>query len=279
MEDLDTSRVKPGMRDACLRDLEWLGLDWDGAVEQQSDYQDEFYEVALQLQCEGLAYPCVCTRREVQAAQSAPHAEDAESIYPGTCRGKFTTLEEARLSSGREPALRLHVAPGDLSITDQLSGNLTQDVRLEVGDFPLTSRDGQIAYQLSVVLDDARQGITEVLRGDDLLSSTPRQVLLQNIFGFPTPTWIHVPLVLDAQGERLAKRHDALSIAAVRSAGISPEAFATWVAQSAGMASAGLQAASEWTKFYNLASLPLAPIRLPPEPLSGLQNPLGKASQ
>jgi glutamyl-tRNA synthetase len=260
LEDLDRSRVKPGMVEACLRDLEWLGLDWDGPVVLQSDHEGELYETALELLRLGHAYPCICTRREISEAQSAPHADQENSVYPGTCRGRFKSLEEARRASGREPALRLKVTPGEITIQDRLHGELCQDLEREVGDFPITSRDGQVAYQLAVVLDDARQGITEVLRGDDLLSSTPRQVLLYSLLGLKPPSWIHVPLVLDESGERLAKRHDALSLAALREAGVKAESLVAWLARSCGFLACGPLSARDLLEGFDLGRLKLTPV-------------------
>lgn len=264
LEDLDQSRVKPGMVDTCLRDLEWLGLDWDGEVELQSAFQSEFYERARELERAGLAYACVCTRREIAEARSAPHAEDATAIYPGTCRGLYADVEEARAKSGREPALRLRVEPGSTTIDDLLHGTLTQDVAREVGDFPLTSRDGQVAYQLAVVLDDARQGVTEVLRGEDLLSSTPRQALLQRLLKLPRPTWVHVPLVLDLTGERLAKRHDALGLQTLRETGLDPGRLVSWIARSAGIETTESVTPQECLGAFDLRALPPGPVIFDP---------------
>jgi len=264
LEDLDLSRVKPGMVDTCLRDLEWLGLDWDGEVDMQSSFQAEFYGRARELERAGQAYSCVCTRREIAEAQSAPHAEDATTIYPGTCRGLFTDIDDARAKTGREPALRLRVEPGDVTIQDVLHGELTQDVAREVGDFPITSRDGQVAYQLAVVLDDARQGVTEVLRGDDLLSSTPRQALLQRLLNIPRPTWVHVPLVLDVDGERLAKRHDALALQTLREGGLDPGRLVAWIARSAGILTTESVTPQECLAAFDLQAMPPGPVIFDP---------------
>ena len=262
LEDLDRSRVRPGMVEACLEDLEWLGLEWDGPMWLQSEGHDELFERARELERSGLAYACTCTRREIELARSAPHpGEESGAPYPGTCRGRYGSLEEARRRSGREPALRLWVAPGTtVTVEDALLGSRTEDVSLAVGDFPLTSRDGQVAYQLAVVLDDARQGVDEVLRGDDLWSSTPRQALLQELCVLPRPTWIHVPLVTDAGGQRLAKRHDALSLRALREEGVSAERLVGWLARSIGLDAQGSARAAELVPLFDLARLPRAPV-------------------
>lgn len=257
LEDLDRTRVKPGLADACLRDLEWLGLDWDGAVEYQDERRAELFECARRLERAGLAYACTCTRHEIELARSAPHAEEHVALYPGTCRGRYDSLEQARRHSGREPALRLRVEPGTLvTVEDVLAGPLTEDVSQAAGDFPITSRDGQVAYQLAVVLDDARQGVTEVLRGDDLLASTPRQALLQDLLGLGRPTWVHVPLVTDALGERLAKRHDALSLQALRERGVRADSLVAWIARSAGLEVQGPSSARAVLAHFDLACLP-----------------------
>ena len=261
MEDLDTSRARPELEEACLRDLEWLGLDWDGPVVRQSERREELLEAALGLQDRGLAYPCTCTRREVEAVAAAPHAGEEGPRYPGTCRGRYGSLEEAEATSGRRAALRLAVPPGAVVEVEDLSlGTLRQDVGAAVGDFPLTSRDGQVAYQLAVVLDDARDGVDEVLRGEDLWSSTPRQALLQELLGLPRPTWIHVPLVVDDAGRRLAKRHDDLSLGHLREAGVPGGRLVAWLARSAGLSADGECSPAELLRGYALNLRPQGPI-------------------
>ncbi len=179
-----------------------------------------------------MVYPCVCTRREIQAAQSAPHAPDPR--YPGTCRGRYASMAEARRSSGREPALRLHVAPGEVEFEDVLRGRFVEDVAGVVGDFPVATRAGAAAYQLAVVVDDAEQGVTEVLRGDDLLSSTARQAYLHGLLALERPAWLHVPLVEDGTGRRLAKRADDVSLAQLRESGVEAARVVAWAAVSSG---------------------------------------------
>jgi glutamyl-tRNA synthetase len=262
MEDLDRSRVRSGMTETCLQDLEWLGLDWDGPILLQSDGQEQLMASAYQLERAGLAYACTCTRREIELARSAPHSgEESDSIYPGTCLGRYESLEAARRLSGREPALRLRVPSGSsITVEDTLLGTLTQDVSSTVGDFPLSSRDGQVAYQLAVVVDDARQGVTQVLRGDDLWSSTPRQALLQEHLGLPRPEWIHVPLVTDDGGRRLAKRHDDLSLRGLREEGVSAERLVGWLARSVGQTVKGPIRPAELLPDFDLGRLPGAPV-------------------
>jgi glutamyl-tRNA synthetase len=274
MEDLDGERCRPEFADAILRDLEWLGLCWDGPVILQSE-QAAAHQAALEkLRRAGLCYPCVCTRREIREAASAPQAPPgaasnsdpgAASAYPGTCRGRFKSGPEADAAndandadaagaagaandanaddadgaagaaSGRPVAWRLRVEPGAVSFSDGLYGAQSFDPGREVGDFPIARRDGQAAYQLAVVVDDAAAGVTEVMRARDLLPSTARQVLLLRHLGLAAPSWTHLPLVLDQHGQRLAKRSDALSLQALREAGKTPGQIVAWAAASAGL--------------------------------------------
>jgi glutamyl-tRNA synthetase len=261
LEDLDAGRVKPGMADGCLRDLEWLGLDWDGPVIVQSNRAAEHEAALARLVEEGRAYPCVCTRKEIEEARSAPHAGDVGSRYPGTCRGRFSSLEEAEAKTGRSPALRFQL-PNDLGpvpFEDAFTGRHSADVASDVGDFPVARKTGEAAYQLAVVVDDALDGVTEVLRGDDLLPSTAQQLLLQEALDLPSPTWIHVPLVVDEGSRRLAKRSDALSLAALREQGIDPRALTTWIARSAGMAPEGPAEPADLVPSFALAAIPPSP--------------------
>tara|TARA_R110002126_G_scaffold41590_16_gene120931 strand:+ start:14748 stop:15695 length:948 start_codon:yes stop_codon:yes gene_type:complete len=234
MEDLDAGRSRPEFEAAALRDLEWLGLDWDGEVLRQSTRHDAYRAALARLDDLGRLYPCVCTRAEIERAVSAPHADDGTRRYPGTCLGKFSSEDEARASSSREPALRLRVDPGTTRVEDAVCGPRDFDIQAEVGDFPVRTRDGMPTYQLAVVVDDAAQGVTDVLRGDDLLSSAARQQVLYAWLGQPTPRWHHVPLVADLDGQRLAKRSDAMSLVALREAGVEPEDLVGWAARSSG---------------------------------------------
>ena len=274
MEDLDAPRVRPGMLGAALRDLEWLGLDWDGPVELQSAGLDRIQGAAGALLERGLAYPCVCTRGELRAA-SAPHAGDGELRYPGTCRGRFDSLDVAERRTGRQAGVRFRVPPGVVAIEDGIAPPLSLDVERDIGDFLIRRRDGTPAYQLAVVVDDARQGVTEVLRGDDLLPSTARQWHLQRALELPHPDWFHVPLVVDAEGRRLAKRADDLSLAELRETGVDPRAVVAWAARSAGLDAPGRVGATEVVPVFDLARLPREPVRLDPETVSRLKQARG----
>ena len=245
MEDLDTTRVRPGMIEAAREDLDWLGLTTDGPELLQSTRAGALRSVAEELLGRGLAYPCTCTRREIELARSAPHAGEEGAAYPGTCRGRFSSLEEAREVTGREPALRVQVPSGPVRFQDRLRGDLEEDLSRTVGDFPVTSRDGQVAYQLAVVLDDAHQGVTQVVRGEDLLGSTARQAFLHDLLGLPRPEWVHVPLVTDEGGQRLAKRSDAEALSALREDGVRAEALIGWCARTLGLSVPGAASAEE----------------------------------
>lgn len=261
IEDLDPERSRPAFADAALGDLEWLGLDWDGPVIRQSERRPAHDEALERLERTGRAYACVCTRAEVAAATSAPHADEPAGVYPGTCRGRFADRSAARAESGREPGLRARVEPGTtIAFEDGVHGAVVEAVDREVGDFLVMRRDGVPAYQLAVVVDDALDGVDLVLRGDDLLASTARQKLLQTWLGLPHPAWCHVPLVVDGGGRRLAKRTDALSLRALRAAGVDPRAIVGWVAQSAGQDVPERASANDVVASFALERLPREPV-------------------
>jgi glutamyl-tRNA synthetase len=187
MEDLDTARVRPGAEERQLADLAAIGIDWDGPVVRQSE-RLELYAAALERLD---TYPCFCTRAEIREAASAPHGP--VGAYPGTCRGLTAAERAERAATGRPPALRVR-ADG------------------EVDDFVVRRGDGAFAYNLAVVVDDAEMGVDQVVRGDDLADSTPRQAWLGRTLGLPAPEYVHVPLVLGPDGARLAKRHGAVTL-------------------------------------------------------------------
>ncbi len=238
IEDLDPERSRPAYVEQMMADMHWLGLDWDEGPDVGGPYgpyrQDgrrAMYQAALERLAAGdLIYPCYCTRAELAA--SAPHAGDNERRYAGTCRKRQAdTVRQA----ARKPALRLAVPPGVISFKDLHAGYICQELATEVGDFVVRRSDGVHAYQLAVVVDDAAMNITHVLRGDDLLSSTPRQLLLYRLLGLPAPVFSHVPLLVDTAGCRLSKRQQALSVAALRSDGIRAEAIVGYLGFKAGL--------------------------------------------
>ncbi len=201
VEDIDPPREQPGATGEILRALEWHGLQWDGEIVYQSHRLDR-YAVALDTLCEqDLAYPCTCTRSDIKARNLALTGS-ATTIYPGLCR-------DGPLRPGRRSAYRLRVPDGIVEFEDLELGMFSQDLRQASGDFALRRRDGLFAYQLVVVVDDAAQGITEVVRGRDLLDSTPGQIVLQQALDLPTPGYLHLPLVTTAGGKKLSKQTGA----------------------------------------------------------------------
>ena len=209
VEDLD-DRTNPAVGERQLMDLALLGLNWDEPPEWQSGHRDRFEEVVSHLRTLGLLYECYCSRKDVQQAPRAPHAP--QGAYPGTCR-QLTHAErqERRRATGRPPALRLRSQVTELTISDLLHGRYTG----VVDDFVVRRGDGVPAYNLAVVVDDAAQGVDQVVRGDDLLSSTPRQAYLADVLGYPRPIYAHVPLVCNAEGRRLSKRDGAVTLSEI----------------------------------------------------------------
>lgn len=201
IEDLDTPRVQPGAADGILRTLERLGLHWDGSVEYQSARGDHYRQALERLASRGLTYWCGCTRREI-ADSSLGLAADGARIYPGSCAAGLAPGRAARV-------LRVRVADDPIRFVDRLQGPRQQRLGSEVGDFIVYRADGQFAYQLAVVVDDAEQGVTDVVRGADLLDSTARQIHLQRLLGLPTPRYLHVPAAISSSGEKLSKQTGA----------------------------------------------------------------------
>jgi glutamyl-tRNA synthetase len=234
IEDVDRPRVRPGAEERILEDLRWLGLDWDGEPARQSQRLAAYDDALSRLAERGLVYPCFCSRADVAQAASAPHAP--LRAYPGTCRGLAAAEVRAREAAGRRPALRFRAPDREVCFQDGVHGQ----VCLRSDDFVLRRADGLHAYQLAVVVDDAASGIQEVVRGDDLLDSTPRQLLLYEALGATPPAFAHVPLVLGADGRRLAKRHGAISVRALREAGWTAQRLTGWLAASLGLCPAGL---------------------------------------
>ena len=271
MEDLDHPKHKPGAEAQAIEDLRWLGFDWDEEY-VQSERKGIYAEALARLRAQGLAYPCVCSRRDVEAAQSAPH-EGEQLRYPGTCRGRFATWAEAVAfmnsatggtpvvpvsetgempvvpvsatggtpvvpvsATGRIPCWRFRTCEGArVAFEDGFAGHYEMDVWETLGDFPLARDEKGAGYALAVTVDDAAMGVTEVVRGDDLLPATPPQILLYQALGFPVPAFFHVPLVVGPDGRRLAKRHGDTRMASFREAGVSPERLIGFLARSLGL--------------------------------------------
>ena len=222
IEDLDAVRSPRSYADLLEDDLRWLGLFWDeGGSSGGPDgpyYQSErtaLYQAALaRLEEQGLVYPCFCSRAQLHAAQ-APHLSDGRVLYPGTCRN-LTAQEVAQQRQHRPPALRLRVPDETVSFVDRHLGPYSENLQRECGDFLIRRSDGVFAYQLAVVVDDAAMGVTQVVRGADLLSSTPRQLYLYRLLGLPVPTFAHIPLLTAPDGRRLSKRDGDLDLGAIR---------------------------------------------------------------
>ncbi len=209
IEDLDPQRSRRAFECDQLRDLRALGIDWDGPVVRQSERAPLYDGALAQLRAQGRLYECFCTRAEIRAAASAPHGELPEGAYPGTCRELSAAEREAHVAAGRPYALRLRADGERVEFDDGLLGRCGG----VVDDFVVRRADGVTAYQLAVVVDDADQGIGEVVRGADLVSSTPRQIMLARLLALPVPAYAHIPLVLAADGSRLAKRHGGSTLA------------------------------------------------------------------
>lgn len=236
MEDLDRVQSSRSIETSQLADLAALGLGWDGDVVRQSDRFDRYEAAIADLDRRGLTYPCYCTRREIREAAEAPHHGPVpDGAYPGTCR-ELTAAERAdREASGRPPALRLRADVGEVEVVDDLLGPISA----VVDDLVLRRNDGVPAYNLAVVVDDAAQGIEQVVRGDDLASSSPRQHHLGDLLGLPPVRYAHVPMVLGPTGQRLAKRDGAVTLADQQAAGRAPDDVLGLLAVSLGLAAPG----------------------------------------
>jgi glutamyl-tRNA synthetase len=255
MEDLDTARVRPGAAEEQLADLAAIGLDWDGEVVFQSARMDRYAEAIKALAAAERVYECYCSRAEIRAAASAPHGPLPEGAYPGTCL-RLTAVElAARRASGRPPALRIRADAAHVTFDDRVLGPMYG----AVDDFVVRRNDGTPAYNLAVVVDDAEQGIGEVVRGADLVDSTPRQLFLADLLGLPAPSHAHVPLVVGPDGARLAKRHGDVTLREVPA-----DAARDWMARTLGLPEG--VAPHELAAHFDPAALPLAPTRFEPLP-------------
>jgi glutamyl-tRNA synthetase len=231
VEDLDRGRSRPEHEATQLADLAAIGLDWDGPVVRQSDRDDAYAAAVARLDELGLIYPCWCTRAEIREAAGAPHGDAPEGAYPGTCAHLDADARRAHLERGRPAALRVRAGGARSTAQDALHGERTA----VVDDFVVRRGDGEHAYNLAVVVDDAWQGVGEVVRGDDLASSAPRQAWLARVLGHEPPTYVHVPLVLGPDGRRLAKRDGAVTLADRAALGEDADAVRARLAASLGL--------------------------------------------
>ena len=277
MEDLDHPKDKPGAAAQAIEDLKWLGFDWDEEY-VQSERKAIYAEATQALFKAGHIYPCVCSRKDVESAQSAPHSGD-QLFYPGTCRDRFSSYSEARefklrnssfsvLHSSFSPCWRFRVPDNcTVSFTDVFAGPYTQNISTTLGDFPLARDVGGAGYTLAATLDDLLMGVTEVVRGDDLLPATPAQILLaeslHNSYLLPLTSslsYCHVPLVVGPDGRRLAKRHGDTRISYYREQGRSPEEILGYLAASCGWCAPGASISlAALLPRFTLSTIPRAP--------------------
>ena len=270
-EDTDLLRMSPSAVEQTFSDLLWLGLDWDeGPAPDERDgpyfqscrtaVYDEYFRA---LEQRGAVYPCFCSRKDVRLA-AAPHAEDRAALYPGTCRC-LSAEQAAALMKKRKPAWRLRLEDEEISFSDALRGEFSCAVLREYGDFPIRRADGVYCYQFTVALDDALMGVNEVVRSRDLLSSAPWQVYVQRLFGFEPPRFLHIPLLLDEDGRRMAKRDFSLSLRRIREH-YSVEETVGRLAFLAGLRESPAPcAAAELIGAFDPARLPLEDIVMPRE--------------
>ena len=233
IEDLDIRAHNPQYTSLLLDDLQWLGLTWDRGPFFQSERTELYQEALLKLKQQELLYPCFCSRADLHAAQ-APHASDGTYVYAGTCRN-LSQSEREELSAHKIPATRMQVPNAIYTFEDRVYGPTSQNLAESCGDFIVQRADEVFAYQLAVVVDDADMGVTEVVRGSDLLSSTPRQLYLQDVLGLSHPIYAHLPLLVAPDGRRLSKRNHDLDLGVLRSQGKTPEEILGFLAYCVGL--------------------------------------------
>lgn len=265
IEDIDSPRIKPGAAGLILDDLRWLGLDWEGAPVVQTD-RLPLYESALRtLRERELVYPCTCTRSDIAQAASAPHVGEEGPAYPGTC--SVRRAADANHLAGQPFAWRFRTTESP-AFVDGYRGLVSGESFGRGGDFVVWKSAGTPAYQLAVVVDDADMGVTDVIRGDDLVPSTPRQLALYRALQLTPPSFVHVPLVVGPDGRRLAKRHGDTRLVALRDAGVRPEALLGLLAWSCGwLSSPEPVSARDLLPTFSLARVPPGPFVLNPSQL------------
>ncbi len=264
-EDLDTTSVRVESYDTQARDLALLGLDWDGAAVRQSERLDRYRHIIARLVADDRAYPCYCTRREIREAVQAPNGGRDGTRYPGICRNLSSRRRRELEDSGRPPALRLRTDERTVWFDDVICGPSAEGL----DDLVIQRNDGTPAYNLVVVVDDLDSGIELVVRADDLLSSTPRQIEVARVLDLAPPSYAHVPLVLSPSGDRLAKRDGAVTLADRMALGESPANVLGYLAATLGLADIGEPVtAADLVDRFVPAALPRSPLRLDPEALT-----------
>jgi glutamyl-tRNA synthetase len=268
MEDIDKPRSRPELAQQCLEDLRWLGLDWDEGPDvggpyspyTQSEREELYHDALRRLTDEGWVYPCYCSRAEIMAIASAPHGLSAEGpAYPGTCRTLTPDERAERAARGKPPSLRFAMPDQPTSFVDGVAGPQSFPAGAG-GDFVVHRADGIVGYQLAVVVDDAAMCMTDVLRGWDLLDSTPRQIWLYRALGLEAPRFAHVPLLVGADGQRLSKRHGSVTVAGLRQAGASPERVVGHLAWLSGLIDRPEPVTpTELVPAFDLAKIPTTP--------------------
>ena len=277
-EDIDPARSRAEYADAVYKDLAWLGLDWDYGPSLSAVGEDVFwqskrsacYDAALRfLESAGKVYPCYCTRKELRDIAGAPHVDDVGAPYPGICRNLGAAEKQRFEATGRRHSQRLYCPDNTRwRFGDAFMG--TQEMTLTDcgGDFALRRSDGVYAYQLAVVVDDIAMGVTHVVRGSDILVSTPRQMYLYSLFGVEPPQYAHLPLVTDNEGARLAKRHASLTLRALRDAGVRPQTVLGWLAHASGLRKDFAPVSAEtMVRDFSFASVTAQTLKLPPDPM------------
>ncbi len=258
IEDLDGPRIKPGAADEAIELLNWLGMNWDEGPYYQLADLSTFSAALEMLGSQGVIYPCNCTRKQIEEASlSAPHGDQHELRYPGTCRPSAPLPLSVEQVHSEGTALRLRISPGVVKFVDQFAGEVEFNVDQSVGDFLVRTKTGLPSYQLAVVVDDARQGIDQIVRGDDLLSSTPRQLMLYKQLKLgPLPQYTHLPLVVGEDGRRLAKRHGDSRLTCFREQGVAPERIIGLLAEWCGLGERREISAEEFMHRLDLQNLP-----------------------
>lgn len=259
IDDLEGPRIKPGADAQAIHDLQWLGLDWDEPPTWQSQ-RTEAYARALEALIEGGAvYPCTCTRSEIALASGGREEPDQAAFYPGTCRGRFAAAAEARSATGREAAMRFTVPEREICFDDSFIGRQCFFGQRDIGDFVVRKSDGEWGYQLANVIDDAEADVTHIVRGEDLLASAPRQILIYEALGLlpKRPQYTHLPLVVGQDGRKLAKRHGDTRLSHLREEGVSAGRVRHLLARWSGWTPSEHETSlDEWLERFKLVCMP-----------------------